>query len=166
MTGAGDGVDAEAVRPALSISEKLAQAMAELEATQAGVAEAEKELRHVSITVRSKDRAVEATVGAQGELTALRFLDNKYRTMAASELAASVLESVGQAKTQMARRVMETFKPFTEPSTAAPELTGVDIDWAKIFGQDVLEDPQDPRPATRRRRGRRLRDEINEDTEE
>ncbi|MFJ9031026.1 YbaB/EbfC family nucleoid-associated protein [Streptomyces sp. NPDC102274] len=155
MSGSGERGDAEAISPSLSIGEKLAEAMAELEAIQAGVAEAEKELREASVTVRSKDRAVEVTVGPQGELVTLRFLDNKYRTMAASELAASVLESVGQAKTQMARRVMEVFKPFTEPSTTVTGLTGVDVDWEKILGPDVLEDPQ---TVTRRRRGRRQHD--------
>ncbi|GHH80319.1 hypothetical protein GCM10018793_35230 [Streptomyces sulfonofaciens] len=148
-----------------SVSERLARAMAELEATEAAVAKAEEELRGASVTLRSKDRAVEVTVTAQGELTGLRFLENKYRTMAASELAASVLDVVGRARMQMARRVMDTFQPFTEPSAQVPELTGVDIDWVKIFGPGVLEDEDAP-GATRRRSARGLRDEITEDPEE
>jgi hypothetical protein len=106
---------------------------------------------------------VEVTVGPQGELTGLKFLDGKYRTMAAAELAASVLESAEQARTQMSRRVKETFEPYTRPSTTVPELTGVDVDWAKIFGPAVLEDP---RGSTGRTNDHRLRDEIDEDAEE
>ncbi len=146
-----------------SMEKKLADAMAELEATQEAVAKAEAELREASFTVRSKDRAVEVTVGHQGELTALRFLEGKYRRMAAGELAASVLDAAERARTQMSRHVMETFQPFTQPSTAVPELAGVDIDWAEIFGPAVLEAPE--RAAGRRGSGR-LRDEIHEDGED
>ncbi|MFK4688181.1 DNA-binding protein YbaB [Streptomyces pristinaespiralis] len=146
-----------------SIEKKLADAMAELEATQEAVAKAEAELREASFTVRSKDRAVEVTVGHQGELTALRFLEGKYRSMAAGELAASVLDAAERARTQMSRHVMETFQPFTQPSTAVSELTGVDIDWAEIFGPAVLEAPEQ---AAGRRGSGRLRDEINEDGED
>ncbi|MEU8588765.1 YbaB/EbfC family nucleoid-associated protein [Streptomyces sp. NPDC048664] len=159
------GVGGERREPAqpLSIQQRLAEAMAELEAVQTGVAQAEEELRSAAVTVRSANRAVEVTVGPQGELTGLRFLDGKYRTMAAAELAASVLECAGQARTRMSRRVMETFRPFTEPSARVPELTGVDVDWSRVFGPQVLEEPGG---APGRVGDRRLRDEIVEDAED
>ncbi|MFC4508300.1 MULTISPECIES: YbaB/EbfC family nucleoid-associated protein [Streptomyces] len=145
-----------------TMEQRIAKAMAELEAVQEGVAKAEAELRQASVTARSRDRAVEVAVGAQGELTGLVFLDGKYRTMAAAELAASVLEAAGRARTQMSRRVMRTLQPFTESSIAIPELSGVDIDWERIFG-----------PAVRggsngggRVRNSKLQDEINEDLED
>ncbi|MFF3584599.1 YbaB/EbfC family nucleoid-associated protein [Streptomyces mirabilis] len=165
MTGTGDTAGSGRQEPvrALSIQQRLAEAMTELENVQAGVAKAEEELRQAAVTVRSRDRAVEVTVGPQGELTGLKFLDGKYRTMAAAELAASVLESAEQARTQMSRRVKETFEPFTRPSTTVPELTGVDVDWARIFGPTVLEDP---RGTAGRTNDHRLRDEIDEDAED
>ncbi|MDQ0765443.1 YbaB/EbfC family nucleoid-associated protein [Streptomyces canus] len=161
--GSGDDAAQEPVAPSASIEERLAQAMAELEATQEAVAKAETELRDASFTVRSRDRAVEVTVGHQGELTALRFLEGKYRNMSAGELAGSVLEAAERARTQMSRHVMETFQPFTQPSATAPELTGVDIDWAAIFGPSVQEEPQ---AVAGRHTRNRLRDEIGEDTED
>ncbi|WP_072489028.1 YbaB/EbfC family nucleoid-associated protein (plasmid) [Streptomyces atratus] len=136
--------------------------MAELEATQEGVARAEAELRDASFTARSRDRAVEVTVNHQGELTALRFLDGKYRTMSAGELAASVLESAERARTQMSRHVVEMFEPFTRSSTAVPELSGVDINWADVFGPAVLKTHDGPGSKS----GSRLRDEIDEDPED
>jgi DNA-binding protein YbaB len=145
-----------------SIEQRLAKAVAELEATEAAVARAEGELAHAEATVRSSDRAVEATVSAQGDLTALSFLDDKYRTMPAGQLAASVLEAVQEARARMARKVMATFEPFTKASTEAPELSGFDVDWNKIFGPGVLDGPK----AGRRRGGARLRDEISEDPED
>ncbi|GGR86096.1 hypothetical protein GCM10010269_26580 [Streptomyces humidus] len=158
----GDGGDTpRETAAAASIEQRLARAMAELEATQQAVAEAEAELRHASCTVRSKDRAVEVTVGHQGELTALRFLDGKYRTMSAGDLAAAVLEAADRARTQMSRQVMETFEPFTRPSDAVPEMTGVDVDWAAIFGPGVQEGAHTASAPSRNR----LRDEIHEDGE-
>ncbi|MFE3032385.1 YbaB/EbfC family nucleoid-associated protein [Streptomyces canus] len=144
--------------------QRLAEAMAELDATRAAVARAEAELAEVAVTVRSKDRSVEVTVGPQGELTGLRFLEDRYRTMAAGQLAASVLEAAAEARGLMARQVMDLFQPFTLPSTRVPELTGVDVDWARIFGPDVLEDGP-ARDAARRRRDD-IGDEITEDPEE
>jgi DNA-binding protein YbaB len=145
-----------------SIEERLAKAVAELEATEAAVARAEGELAHAEATVRSADRAVEVTVSAQGDLTGLSFLDDKYRTMPAGQLAASVLEAVQEARARMARRVMSTFEPFTKANPQAPELSGFDVDWHKIFGAGVLDGPK----GDRRRGAGRLRDEISEDPED
>ncbi|MFJ6016965.1 YbaB/EbfC family nucleoid-associated protein [Streptomyces sp. NPDC092952] len=158
-----DGTGRGEVSPyARSVEARLAAAMAELEATEKGVARAEAELRRATRTVRSADRSVEVTVGPQGELTELRFLEQKYRTMSPDDLSGAVLEAFGRARAEMARQVMETFEPFTRPSDAVPELTGVDIDWARIFGPEVLQDPEE---RARQAAGRRLRDEIDEDEE-
>ena len=145
-----------------SIEQRLAKAVAELEATEAAVARAEGELAHAESTVRSADRAVEVTVSAQGDLRALTFLDDKYKTMPAGQLAASVLEAVQEARARMARHVMATFEPFTKANPEAPEITGFDVDWNKIFGPGVLEGPK----GGRRRGAGRLRDEISEDPED
>lgn len=145
-----------------SYEQRLAQAMAELDATREALARAEAELAEASVRVRSKDRSVEVTVGPQGELTGLRFLEDRYRTMAAGQLAASVLEAAAQARGVMARQVMEAFEPFTRPSAGVPELTGIDVDWGRIFGSAVLDDA----PAARRSSGHRLRDEISEDPDD
>ena len=144
--------------------QRLAEAMAELDATRAAVAHAEAELAEAAVTVRSKDRSVEATVGPQGELTGLRFLEDRYRTMAAGQLASSVLEAAAEARGLMARQVMDLFAPFTVPSERVPELTGVDVDWAKVFGPAVLEDR--PGRDAGRRRHDDIGDEITEDPEE
>ncbi|MFF7758964.1 YbaB/EbfC family nucleoid-associated protein [Streptomyces griseorubiginosus] len=147
-----------------SYEQRLAEAMAELDATRAAVARAEAELAEAAVTVRSKDRSVEVTVGPQGELTGLRFLEDRYRTMAAGQLAASVLEAAAEARGLMARQVMDLFEPFTLPSERVPELTGVDVDWARIFGPAVLEDS--PGRDAGRRRHDDIADEITEDPEE
>lgn len=146
-----------------ALGERLAETLAELDAVTAGLSKAQAELRDATHVVRSRDRAVEATVGSQGQLIDLRFLDNKYRTMSATELAASVLEAASQARDAMSRHVMRTMTPFTGPRPGLPQLKGYDIDWADVFGPGVLEEPEGPAS----RRGRTsLRDEIHEDGEE
>jgi DNA-binding protein YbaB len=144
------------------IEQRLSKAMAELEAVQEAVAQAETELRQASTTVRSRDRSVEVTVGPQGELTALKFLDNKHQSMTGPQLATAILEAARTGRAQMARRVMDTFAPLAQqPSGGATGIPGIDIDWERIFGSALGGEIGSNRP---RSAGNRLRDEIHEDT--
>lgn len=146
-----------------SLNRRLAETLAELDAVTTGLAKAKEELREATYVVRSRDRVVEATVGSQGQLIGLRFLDNKYRTMSPTELAASVLEAATEARDSMSRHVVRAMAPFTGPRPGVPHMEGFDIDWADIFGPGVLEEPE----TSPGRKGRAsLRDEIHEDGEE
>ncbi|MGW0812778.1 YbaB/EbfC family nucleoid-associated protein [Streptomyces viridiviolaceus] len=145
-----------------SLGARLAETLSALESVTADMARAKAELSEATRAARSRDRTVEATVGPQGQLLDLRFLDNKYRTMSSTELAASVLEAVSRARDSMARQVMSTMAPFTQPLPGLPVAEGMDIDWAELFGPGVLED----RETTPRKGDARLRDEIDEDGEE
>jgi DNA-binding protein YbaB len=145
-----------------SIEQRLAQAMAELEATEAAVARAEKQLRRSAMTTLSRDGSVEVTVGPQGELTGLKFLDGKYRSMSAPQLAAAVLDAATEGRQRMARQVMDMLEPLTRPSRSVPELAGIEIDWTKMFG--ALDPAPAEGPGARPVRDR-LRDEIHEDDE-
>lgn len=113
--------------------------MAELRSAQEAVERTERELRQASFAVLSSDRAVRATVGPQGELTGIDFLEYKYRDMSPQELAASVLEAASAAREKMNRHVMKAMAPFAEPSSEVPELKGFELDWERIFGPGVLE---------------------------
>ncbi|MFG3182276.1 MULTISPECIES: YbaB/EbfC family nucleoid-associated protein [Streptomyces] len=128
------------------LEKRLEKAMAELQAAQEAVARTERELRQASFTVLSSDRAVRATVGPQGELSGIEFLENKYRAMSPQELAASVLEAANAARLKMNRHVMKAMAPFTEPSSGIPELKGFEVDWERIFGPEVLCDDDEDTP--------------------
>ncbi|MDW4906220.1 YbaB/EbfC family nucleoid-associated protein [Streptomyces sp. ADMS] len=145
-----------------SIEDRVAKAMAHLKATEEAVAKAQGELDAASVTARSADRSVRVAVGAKGELTALEFLDGKYRNMAASQLSASVLEAANAARAEMARRVIDTLDPLTRMSArgTVPERMGVD--WGSIFGSLLSETSVAQGPTVMSR----LRDEIHEDEEE
>ncbi|MFJ8027536.1 YbaB/EbfC family nucleoid-associated protein [Streptomyces sp. NPDC096311] len=142
------------------LEKKIAQANAELASVQAAVSAAELQMSTFASTVMSKDGSVEATVGAQGELTGLRFLDGKYRSMSPSQLADAVLDTVQEARSHHARAVRDLFEPLTRPSATMPELPGLEIDWDRIVGPAADELPEGPGA---RSANDRLRDEINED---
>ncbi|MFJ9428432.1 YbaB/EbfC family nucleoid-associated protein [Streptomyces sp. NPDC101490] len=144
------------------LQERIARAMAELEATQAAVARARADLSEASATVRSSDRAVEVTIGAQGELSGLRFSDNKHQNMTGPQLAASIMEAVQQGRALMARRVIDTFAPLAGPGPEGSVRRGLDLDWNQVFGPTLDGGKAGPQG----RPGRdRLRDEIDEDTD-
>ncbi|MFS8202487.1 YbaB/EbfC family nucleoid-associated protein [Streptomyces sp. CWNU-52B] len=147
------------------LEKRLEKAMAELQAAQKAVAATERELRQASFAVLSSDRAVRATVGPQGELTGIEFLENKYRDMSPQELAASVLEASSAARLKMNRHVMKAMAPFTEPSSEVPELKGFEMDWERIFGPEVLrEDDEDTARDSQATPG--WRDALGEDGED
>ncbi|MER6524751.1 YbaB/EbfC family nucleoid-associated protein [Streptomyces sp. NPDC001508] len=142
------------------LEKRLAQANAELESVQAAVTEAERRMGAFSSTVVSKDGSVEVTVGAQGELTGLRFLDGKYRSMPPAQLADAVLDTVQEARSHFARAVRDLFEPLTRPSATLPELPGMEIDWDRLVGPAADALPGEPEQRTA---NDRLRDEIDED---
>jgi DNA-binding protein YbaB len=152
-----------------SWDDRIAEARARLESTKAAVAKARADLGGSSSTARSKDRAVEVTIGPQGELQRVKFLDEKFRTMEASQLAASIVEAAGKGRATMARRVMDAFSAFAPQGEETGELPGYKIDWEEIFGSALAGGRRGrgagpARPASRGgRRSARLHDEIVED---
>jgi hypothetical protein len=145
-----------------ALRRRIAQARAEVEAAEAAVRDAEQRLRDSSTVARSEDGAVEATVGAQGELTGLRFPDGKYRDMTGAELGAAVVAAVRQGRDRAARKAVQVFQPLAGTTERIPELSGLDVDWERFLDRHRDDGPgraAPPRPAS----GARLRDEIHED---
>ncbi|MFD9287626.1 YbaB/EbfC family nucleoid-associated protein [Streptomyces sp. NPDC060030] len=77
---------------------------------QAGQAQAA--LSEISATATSKDRLVTATVDARGTLTELKFNSSRYRSMAPTELAALLAETISKAQEDVHGQMMETFGGF------------------------------------------------------
>src|SRR5262245_40219724 len=98
-----------------SMESQVAEARARLESTRAAVARAREDLSAASTTARSKDRSVEVTVGPQGELKRVKFLEDKYKTMEATQLAAAIVEASDKGRAAMARRVIDTFSSIKTP---------------------------------------------------
>ncbi|MEV5810348.1 YbaB/EbfC family nucleoid-associated protein [Streptomyces parvulus] len=142
------------------LEKRLAEANAELESMQAAVADAEQQMDAFASTAFSDDGAVEISVGGQGEVTGVKFLDGKYRSMTASQLADAVLSTIQEARSHHSRMVRDLFEPLTGPSSGMSELSGIEVDWDRILGPaaDLLPDEVSSRTANDR-----LRDEIDGD---
>ncbi|MFJ2095303.1 YbaB/EbfC family nucleoid-associated protein [Streptomyces sp. NPDC087901] len=145
------------------MEQRLADALARIKATEEAVAKAESELRQATVTARSADRSVQISVGPQGALVGLEFLDGKYKNMAAAQLSSAILQTVEKARGEMARRVVDTFEPLTKAAGGESLSEHVGADWEKIFGSLLDGAEQREQPTTVRDR---LRDEIHEDGEE
>ncbi|MGW2013586.1 YbaB/EbfC family nucleoid-associated protein [Streptomyces sp. NPDC001927] len=161
-----------------SIEERLAMAIADLDASERAAAQAQEQVRGIKLSATSKDRSVEVTVAGTGEMAGIRFLENKYRTMAAPQLAASVMEAFGSARALVSRDVTEMVKPLTDSVNALsamsgmptlPGIPGTQADWGALIGQFLgpAAPPEPERPADgaggRRRKGRALYDEVDGD---
>ncbi|MFJ8229836.1 YbaB/EbfC family nucleoid-associated protein [Streptomyces sp. NPDC094448] len=94
------------------LEEQLAEALAEFEETRTQLEKASAEAARISVTVTSKDRSVEATVGGQGELKNLRFPTSRYRNMAPAELAGTLMATITQARTEAASQLLDLYRPF------------------------------------------------------
>ncbi|WP_237530991.1 YbaB/EbfC family nucleoid-associated protein [Streptomyces sp. SID3212] len=145
-----------------SMDDRVAQAIAHLKATEEAAAKARGELDAASATARSADRSVRVAVGSKGELTSVEFLDGKYRSMAASQLSASVLEAANTARAEMARRVVDLLDPLTRMTARGPAPERAGVDWGSLFGSLLEETSVDRGPTPMSR----LRDEIHEDEPE
>ncbi|MEU9994531.1 YbaB/EbfC family nucleoid-associated protein [Streptomyces sp. NPDC050848] len=146
-------------------SDDMMKLVAEMEATAAALAEADKELRAATYTGCSKDRSVEVTVGAQGELKQVKFLADRHRSMSSEELGAAVLEAAQRGRAHMAQSVLDAFQPLTQRSAmlGRPDEARAGVDWAKMF--QPFEQAVAIGGTAREKRKSRLRDEIVEDPE-
>ncbi|MEV1046867.1 YbaB/EbfC family nucleoid-associated protein [Streptomyces sp. NPDC049916] len=142
------------------LAKRLAEANAELASVQSAAADAEAQMSAFSSSAFSPDGSVEVSVGGQGEVTAVKFLDGKYRSMTASQLSDAVLGTIQEARSHHSRMVRDLFEPLTRSSAVMPELPGLELDWDRILGPaaDSLPEEAYPRPARDR-----LRDEIDGD---
>ncbi|MCL7429416.1 YbaB/EbfC family nucleoid-associated protein [Streptomyces sp. YS415] len=139
-----------------SLEKRIAEAEARLEATSKAAARIQSDLAETTETVTSRDRSVKVTVGSQGNLTGLVFLDGKHRTMSATELAGTVLETAAQARENVMRRVLKTLAPLSTGGDETFRLGDFELTLDKLLGPDAPH-----RPAERRTKP--LHDELHED---
>ncbi|MGC0379698.1 YbaB/EbfC family nucleoid-associated protein [Streptomyces sp. SAI-229] len=126
-----------------SMEHELQEALSEFARHRDALLQAQQDMAALSVTVRSKDRAVEVTVGAGGELTALRFLNDKHKQMSGQKLAAAVLEAITAARTEMVARATERFDSVAGIGSglATSGLEDLDLDgMLKSLGVEVPTD--------------------------
>lgn len=138
---------------AAKLDEQLRAAMADFSRQHQALVEARDEVRAISVTVRSKDGAVEVTVGAQGEPTGLRFPQGKYRTMTAEKLASSVLEAVALGRREVTERAMARFESVAVGGMGVAGSGALDrLDLDRLLGPLEAEGVVAPRASAARTR--------------
>ncbi|MFB7598543.1 YbaB/EbfC family nucleoid-associated protein [Streptomyces sp. NPDC056160] len=110
---------------------ELQDALAGFTKKHESLLKAREEMKAISVTVRSKDGCVEATVGAGGEASGLRFPDNKFKEMTGKALATSVLEALSRARAEASARATAILRaaggsPPGEPGSSL--LDRLDLD--------------------------------------
>ncbi|MFF6971802.1 MULTISPECIES: YbaB/EbfC family nucleoid-associated protein [Streptomyces] len=145
------------------LEEQLAEALAEFEETRQQLNRAAAEAAQISVTVTSKDRSVEATVGPQGELKNLRFPTSRYRNMAPAELANALMATIAQARTDAASQLLDLYRPFGPVPGLSAEAEGgfAPMSWDELLAP-LREEGIDV-PATSPRSTGALFDELIDD---
>ncbi|RKE22127.1 YbaB/EbfC family nucleoid-associated protein [Streptomyces sp. TLI_171] len=143
---------------------RLGEAEAELARATAATAEVRTRLDTTAARAVSKDRAVEVGMSADGQLTDIRFPDNRFQRMAGPQLAASVLEATRLARARVLRQVVDVVSPLTALTPSLDGLPGgtggLEALFADLFAE--LESEGAARPAA----DAHLRDEIEDDAED
>ncbi|MFF2328593.1 MULTISPECIES: YbaB/EbfC family nucleoid-associated protein [unclassified Streptomyces] len=114
-----------------ALEEQRQNALAEFMKKRQALVEAKKEIGTISATARSRDGAVEVTVGIDGAPSGLRFPNNKFKEMTGQALAASVLEAMSASRTQVASRaraVIETVGGSGPGTPGGSVLDRIDLD--------------------------------------
>ncbi|WP_405192691.1 YbaB/EbfC family nucleoid-associated protein [Streptomyces anthocyanicus] len=83
---------------------RLQEVLADFAEQHRALSKAREQMKGLSVTAQSRDGVVEATVGADGRASAIRFTSHRFRAMPGLALAASVLEALTTARTEAAAR--------------------------------------------------------------
>ncbi|MEU3598521.1 YbaB/EbfC family nucleoid-associated protein [Streptomyces sp. NPDC006798] len=144
---------------------RLAEALTEFEETREQLNRASAEATRISVTVTSKDRSVEATVGAQGELRSLRFPTSRYRSMAPAELSGALMSTIAQARREAAAQLIDLYRPFGPvPGMSADSEAGfTPVSWDDLIAPLKEEGIEVPEPRGGPRTSGALLDELVDD---
>lgn len=93
---------------------KLAELVADSERRMAAIADAQKRVTELAVSVRSRDRSLTVGLGAGGALTELTFHTGAYRDMAPAELSRLLLDTVAAARAEYATQVADVMAPVRE----------------------------------------------------
>ena len=95
--------------------------------------DAQQRMAAVSATVTSSRGLVTVTAGPQGELCDLRFNSQEYRRMAPAELAATLLETVRQARESVLRQLMDQLPAGALGGVSPQDLLDGTVGWSELL---------------------------------
>lgn len=123
----------------------LDEAMNSFQHKRDRLAETRAHVSSVTNTVTSARREVSATVGGNGELTALSFPTSSYKRMMPTELATVITETIAEARQKSIDASMDAMAPVMPAGMSARDLMSGKMDIAAWFAgrvPDLGEDEQ------------------------
>jgi DNA-binding protein YbaB len=113
--------------------EQVRQAVERMREQQERLSELQRDLEQKTVSVRSKDRMVTATVGAQGQVVSLEFHTTAYRGMAPAELGNALVGVLNEARATMGKKIIEAVRPlgdFGQVRKHLPHMAAQDVEQA------------------------------------
>lgn len=107
--------------------------------TRTEFVEVGKKLRTLTSTVTSPDGFLTMTVGPQGDLTELKFNNEKYRDMRPKELANAIQETLGKARDGLANQIRDVMPASPFANASFDDLRKPDFDWSSLMPDNVPE---------------------------
>ena len=129
----------------VSPGSRLQEVLADFAEQYRALSKDSEQIKALSVTARSRDGVVEATVGADGRASAIRFTSMRFREMQGPALAGSVLEALTTARTEadarataivtsMEYRLSARLAPllWSEPVTGGASRPGPVMCWRRV----------------------------------
>ncbi|HEX3783013.1 MAG TPA: YbaB/EbfC family nucleoid-associated protein [Pseudonocardiaceae bacterium] len=121
--------------------ERAEQLMAKYAQVREQTRELQRRMAEISCTATSPRRVVSVTVGRQGEVTAMKFPTSAYKRMTPIELAAVIMETLGEAREQALNESAQLMAPMLPAGLDAQAMVRGTVDFDKML-------PADPRSRT------------------
>ncbi|MGQ4516490.1 YbaB/EbfC family nucleoid-associated protein [Streptomyces sp. DW26H14] len=120
-----------------SYDQQIEDLLADYRTAREQAVDVRRRINEIEATATAPRRSVKVTVGAQGQVTALEFPTNAFRTMAPKELSKVIVSTLEQARAKALEQVMESaIGPL--PGGLTPDaLARGDIDPRSLLPEDV-----------------------------
>ncbi len=133
--------------------------LADIEKKREDLERIQRSLNESTGSARSARRQVSATVDARGEITALKFHGQGYRSLPPAELADIIVSTIREARVAARTQMWESVQDLAPNGAQISELINGDHEWSAQVGEvfslpqplmDLLKAPPDifSRPAT------------------
>lgn len=116
--------------------EELERLMAEYRERYDSLRETQRLLREISCTVTAPRQTVSVTAGHGGAIKEIKFPTGAYRRMAPAELAAAVLEAIGDAQKEAMRQAAEVMAPHMPKGFDAGKLFSGTMDLRSLMSPE------------------------------
>lgn len=120
------------------LQNNLDELQAELVRQRQALGDMQRRLAETKVTITSRNHAVSVSLDGQGNVVEIKFPSSKYRAMAPTELGALLVETIGQARTELTGQLAE-FLGQLMPGTAVLEALNGDFNVETMLDDAIAE---------------------------